>query len=77
MIEGSMHWHMILYRDGTSGTKVYEMQTYTQLEPNWSDNSTGITNVVATPPDTSSHTYQFAIYRVALGLITFYKVFPK
>ena len=62
MIEGSMHWHMALYRDGTSGTKVYEMQTYTQLGANWSA-CTGITNVVATPPDTSSHTYQFAIYR--------------
>ena len=62
MIEGSMHWHMALYRDGTSGTKVYEMQTYTQLGANWSA-CTGITNVAATPPDTSSHTYQFAIYR--------------
>ena len=62
MIEGSMHWRMALWRDGTSGTNVYQMKTYTQLGANWSA-CTGITNVVATPPDTSSHTYQFAIYR--------------
>ena len=43
MIEGSMTWHMGLWRDGTA--------------------CTGITNCTATPPDTSSHTYQFAIYR--------------
>ena len=62
MVEGAMTWNMALYRDGTSGTQVYAMSTYTQLQSNWSA-CTGITNVVATPPDTSSHTYQFAIYR--------------
>ena len=62
MIEGSMTWHMGLWRDGTSGTNVYQMKTYTQLAANWSA-CTGITNCTATPPDTSSHTYQFAIYR--------------
>ena len=62
MVEGSMTWRMALWRDGTSGTNVYEMRTYTQLSSNWSA-ATGITNVTATPPDTSSHTYQFAIYR--------------
>ena len=60
MVEGSMTWRMALWRDGTSGTNVYEMRTYTQLSSNWSA-ATGITNVTATPPDTSSHTYQFAI----------------
>ena len=62
MVEGSMTWHMALYRDGTSGTQVYQMETYTQLSANWSA-CTGITNVTTTAPDTSSHTYQFAIYR--------------
>ena len=56
-----MTWHMALWRDGTSGTKVYEMQNYTQ-DAQWIP-TVGITNVVATPPDTNSHTYQFAIYR--------------
>ena len=36
MIEGSMHWRMALWRDGTSGTNVYQMKTYTQLGSNWS-----------------------------------------
>ena len=62
MVEGSMTWHMALYRDGLSGSQVYQMETYTQLASNWSA-CTGITNVTAIPPDTSSHTYQFAIYR--------------
>ena len=57
-----MTWRMALWRDGTSGTNIYQMRTYTQLSSNWSA-VTGITNVTATPPDTSSHTYQFAIYR--------------
>ena len=61
MMVEDMTWHMALYRDGTSGTKVYEMQSYTQ-DAQWIP-TVGITNVVATPPDTSSHTYQFAIYR--------------
>ena len=60
MIE-DLTWHMALYRDGTSGTQVYQMQTYNQSAI-WMATQ-GITNVVATPPDTSSHTYQFAIYR--------------
>ena len=60
MIE-DMTWHMALYRDGTSGTQVYQMQSYTQ-DAQYIP-TVGITNVVATPPDTSSHTYQFAIYR--------------
>ena len=62
MIEGSMHWRMALWRDGTSGTNVYQMKTYTQLGANWSAVK-GIQNVTTTAPDTSSHTYQFAIYR--------------
>ena len=62
MIEGSMHWRMALWRDGTSGTNVYQMKTYTQLGSNWSAVK-GIQNVTTTAPDTSSHTYQFAIYR--------------
>ena len=62
MIEGSMTWRMALWRDGTSGTNIYQMRTYTQLSANWSA-ATGITNVTTTAPDTSSHTYQFAIYR--------------
>ena len=62
MVEGSMTWHMALYRDGLSGSQVYHMETYTQLAANWSA-CTGITNVTATPPDTNEHTYQFAIYR--------------
>ena len=62
MIEGSMHWRMALWRDGTSGTNVYQMKTYTQLSANWSAVK-GIQNVTTTAPDTSSHTYQFAIYR--------------
>ena len=62
MIEGSMHWRMALWRDGTSGTNVYQMKTYTQLGANWSAVK-GMQNVTTTAPDTSSHTYQFAIYR--------------
>ena len=62
MIEGSMHWRMALWRDGTSGTNVYQMKTYTQLSANWSAVK-GIQNVTTTAPDTSSHTYQFAICR--------------
>ena len=62
IIEGSMHWRMALWRDGTSGTNVYQMKTYTQLSANWSAVK-GIQNVTTTAPDTSSHTYQFAIYR--------------
>ena len=61
MMVEDMTWHMALYRDGTSGTQVYQMQSYTQ-DAQWIP-TVGITNVVATPPDTSSHTYQFAIYR--------------
>tara|TARA_B100000424_G_scaffold227797_1_gene188717 strand:- start:400 stop:963 length:564 start_codon:yes stop_codon:yes gene_type:complete len=62
MIEGAMFWHMGFYRDGISGTQVGQIKTYTQLASNWSA-CTGITNFVTTAPDTSSHTYQFAIYR--------------
>ena len=61
MMTEDLTWHMALYRDGTSGTQVYQMQTYNQSAI-WMATQ-GITNVVATPPDTSSHTYQFAIYR--------------
>ena len=62
MVEGALTWRMALWRDGTSGTNLYEMRTYLQLSSNWVP-VVGITNVTATPPDTSSHTYQFAIYR--------------
>ena len=60
MIE-DMHWNMALYRDGTSGTKVYEMQNYVQSAI-WMS-CIGIPSVTLDAPDTSSHTYQFAIYR--------------
>ena len=62
MVEGALTWRMALWRDGTSGTNLYEMRTYTQLSANWSA-VVGITNATASPPDTSSHTYQFGIYR--------------
>ena len=57
----AMTWHMALYRDGTSGTKVYELSSYSQ-DAQWIP-TVGITNVTTTAPDTNSHTYQFAIYR--------------
>ena len=50
-----------LWRDGTSGTNLYQMRTYDQSAIWQSTN--GISNVVVDAPDTSSHTYQFAIYR--------------
>jgi len=56
-----MHWGMALFRDGTSGTNLYTMRTYAQSEI-W-QSAMGITHVTADAPDTSSHTYQFAIIR--------------
>ena len=52
---------MGLWRDGTSGTNLYQMRTYDQSAI-W-HLTNGISNVVVDAPDTSSHTYQFAIYR--------------
>jgi hypothetical protein len=56
-----MTWHMGFYRDGISGTQVYQMKSYTQ-DAQWIP-ATGLTSVTTTAPDTNSHTYQFAIYR--------------
>jgi len=61
MMVEDMTWAMALWEDGTSGTKVYEMGSYTQ-DSQWIP-TLGITNVTLDAPDTSSHTYQFAIYR--------------
>ena len=61
MVEGSMTWRMALWRDGTSGTNLYQMRTYDQSSI-WQATQ-GISNVVVDVPDTNSHTYQFAIYR--------------
>ncbi len=60
MVE-DMTWHMGFYRDGISGTQVYQMQSYTQ-DAQWIP-TVGLTSITTTAPDTNSHTYQFAIYR--------------
>ena len=52
---------MALFRDGTSGAKVHEKRWYSQ-DAQWIGH-TGINQVLLDIPDTSSHTYQFAIYR--------------
>ena len=61
LIENASFWFMALFRDGTSGTKVHEKRWYSQ-DNQWIGH-TGINHVVLDIPDTSSHTYQFAIYR--------------
>ena len=61
LIENSQSWYMALYRDGLSGTQLYERQSYSQ-DAQWIPTQ-GINNVVVDIPDTSSHTYQFAMYR--------------
>ena len=57
----NLTWRMGLYRDGTSGTLLYQMETYDQ-DAIWNATQ-GISNVVVDVPDTNSHTYQFAIWR--------------
>ena len=61
LIENSGSWYMALYRDGLSGTQLYERQSYSQ-DAQWIPTQ-GINSVVVDIPDTSSHTYQFAMYR--------------
>ena len=63
MIENASFWFMALFRDGTSGTKVHEKRWYSQNDL-WIG-QTGIHSVLLDIPDTSSHTYQFAIYRTS------------
>ncbi len=61
MMTEALTWSMGLYRDGTSGTLLYRMETMDQSAI-WQATQ-GISTVVADAPDTSSHTYQFAIWR--------------
>jgi len=61
LIEDGGFWRMALYRDGLSGTQLYERRSYSQ-DAQWIAQE-GITSVVVDIPDTSSHTYQFAMYR--------------
>ena len=61
MMTEDLTWSMGLYRDGTGGTLLYRMETYNQSGI-WMATQ-GIGNVVVDAPDTSSHTYQFAIWR--------------
>jgi hypothetical protein len=61
LIEDSQNWYMALYRDGLSGTQLYERRSYSQ-DSQWIPTQ-GINSVVVDIPDTSSHTYQFAMYR--------------
>tara|TARA_B100000965_G_C19426805_1_gene684650 strand:+ start:56 stop:889 length:834 start_codon:yes stop_codon:yes gene_type:complete len=61
LIEDSQNWYMALYRDGLSGTKLYERISYSQ-DSQWIPTQ-GINSVVVDIPDTNSHTYQFAMYR--------------
>ena len=63
VIEQPSDWYMALWRDGTSGTKLVEKQWYGQ-DQQWIGH-TGIHVCVVDIPDTSSHTYQFAIYRTS------------
>ena len=63
LIENASFWFMALFRDGTSGTKVHEKRWYSQNDL-WIG-QTGIHSVLLDIPDTSSHTYQFAIYRTS------------
>ena len=59
LLEDTGYWWMALYRDGLSGTKLDEIQSYTQ-DSQWIP-CHGINSCVVDAPDTSSHTYQFAI----------------
>ena len=59
LLENTGYWWMALYRDGLSGTKLDEIQSYTQ-DSQWIP-CQGINSCVVDAPDTSSHTYQFAI----------------
>ena len=59
LIENTGYWWMALYRDGLSGTKLDEIQSYSQ-DSQWIP-CHGINSCVVDAPDTSSHTYQFAI----------------
>ena len=59
LIENTGYWWMALYRDGLSGTKIDEIQSYSQ-DSQWIP-CHGINSCVVDAPDTSSHTYQFAI----------------
>ena len=61
VIEQAGFWYMALFRDGLSGTKLQEKKWYSQ-DSQWIGH-VGITSCVIDFPDTSSHTYQFAIYR--------------
>ena len=61
VIEQAGFWYMALFRDGLSGTKLQEKKWYSQ-DSQWIGH-VGITSCVIGIPDTSSHTYQFAIYR--------------
>ncbi len=63
VIEQPSDWYMALWRDGTSGTKLVEKKWYGQ-DQQWIGH-TGINVCVVDIPDTSSHTYQFAIYRTS------------
>ncbi len=63
LIEDASFWFMALFRDGTGGTKVHEKRWYSQ-DSQWIGH-TGINQVLLDIPDTSSHTYQFAIYRTS------------
>lgn len=61
MMTEALTWSMGLYRDGTGGTLLYRMETMDQSAI-WQATQ-GIGTVVADAPDTSSHTYQFALWR--------------
>jgi len=61
MMTEALTWSMGLYRDGTGGTLLYRMETMDQSAI-WQATQ-GINTVVADAPDTSSHTYQFALWR--------------
>ena len=63
VIEQPDNWFMALWRDGLSGTKLVEKNWYGQ-DPQWMG-QTGIHVCLIDIPDTSSHTYQFAIYRTS------------
>ena len=61
LLEDPQFWYMALYRDGLSGTQLFELRSYGQ-DSQWIPTK-GITSLVVDIPDTSSHTYQFAMYR--------------
>ena len=63
LVEDPGTWYMALYRDGLSGTQLYERQSYSQ-DAQWIPTQ-GINSLVVDIPDTSSHTYQFAMYRAS------------